>query len=359
MTIFGRYITKEIGKSFGIILMVVTGIYLTVDFIEKIDNFLEAGLPLYRAFLFFAYKLPMILVQVTPVGILLAVIITFGLMAKNNELLALRSSGVNLLSLLASIAGCGAAATFFVFLVAEAVMPLTISQADQIWMEEVKGRRTATANKSDIWLKGDNSILHVKYFDPGTQVARGVAKGITLHRFDRDFNLIERIDANTGQFSNEKWTLRDGLVQKRGDQFAPQTFKKIDVVMGFAPQDLIQAAPKPEAMNIAQLYRYIQKVEGEGYDATHYRVDYHAKMAFPAISLIMTLIGAGLAARGTIREAVAGSVVYGLGLAFLYWIVFSFCLSLGYAGKLPPVIAAWGVNFISICAAGYLLINAD
>lgn len=335
--------------------MVVTGIYLTVDFIEKVDNFIEADLSVFRAVQFFIYKLPMILMQVTPAGILLAVIITFGLMAKNNELLALRASGVNLLSQLGSIAGCGAAATFMVFFVAEGVMPLTISQADQIWVEEVKGRKTARASRNDIWLKGEDTILHVTYFDPGQQMARG----ITVHRFDRQFDLTERIDAETAQFTDEKWTLRNGIVQRRSDHFMAQPFDKIDVELGLSPEDLVQAAPKPEAMNIAQLYRYIQKVESEGYDATHYRVDWHAKMAFPSISFIMTLIGAGLAARGTIKEAVAGSVVYGLGLAFLYWIVFSFCLSLGYAGKLPPVAAAWGVNAIAACAAGYLLINAD
>lgn len=355
MTLFGRYITKEIGKSFGIILMVVTGIYLTVDFIEKIDNFLEAGLPAFRAIQFFIYKLPMILVQVTPVGILLAVIITFGLMAKNNELLAMRSSGVNLLSLLGPIAGCGAVATFMVFIIAEAVMPMTISQADQIWIEEVKGRKTTSVRRSDIWLKGDDTILHVTFFEPGTQTA----KGITIHRFDEHFQLLERVDAETGRFSDGRWTLSNGLLQNRSDHFTAHPFEHITIELGFLAEDLVQAAPKPEAMNITQLYSYIRKVEAEGYDATHYRVDWHAKMAFPFISLIMTLIGAGLAARGTIKEAVAGSVVYGLGLAFLYWIVFSFCLSLGYAGKLPPVVAAWGVNIIALCGAGYFLINAD
>ena len=73
----------------------------------------------------------------------------------------------------------------------------------------------------------------------------------------------------------------------------------------------------------------------------------------------MTLMGAGLAARGKIRSGMAISIIYGIGIAFIYWIVYSFCMSLGYAGKLPPFIAAWAVNFISLCAAAFLLINAD
>ena len=355
MTLFGRYIATEIAKSFLIILMVVTGIYLTVDFIEKVDNFIEAGLPVIRALLFFIFKLPLILVQVTPVGILLAVIITFGLMAKNNELLALRASGVNLMSLLGPIMWCGVAAFLFVMLIAEAVMPLTVPQSDQIWIEEVKGRKTSGVKRSDIWLKGSDTVLHVKYFDPGDRIA----KGITIHRFDGNFGLKERIDADTGQFQDGRWVLEKGLVQSKSNGYTVEPFDRREVVLEFVPEDLVQLAPKPEAMNIAQLYRYIQKVESEGYDATHYRVDLHAKFAFPVIALILTMIGAGLAARGKIKEALAGSVTYGLGIAFLYWIVFSFCLSLGYAGKLPPILAAWGVNLISTCVAGYLLLNAD
>ena len=355
MTIIGRYIGKEIAKYFGIILMIVAGIYLVVDFIEKIDNFIDAGVPLQRALVYFVFKLPMMLVQITPVGILLAVMITFGLMAKNNELLALRSSGVSLASLIKPILFCGVASTLLMLFIAEVLMPLTASQANRIWLEEVKGRKTARVRQSDIWLKADDTILHLKFFAPETQVA----KGVTIHRFDTQFRLIERFDADTAVFENGGWVLNHGIYQQHSDRLAVRIFDRMDVKLAFVPEDLAQAAPKPEEMSFAQLNRYIRKVEAEGYDATHYRVDLQSKAAFPLISLILTLIGAGLAARGKIKEGLAGSVTYGLGLAFLYWIAFSFSLSLGYAGMLPPVIAAWGVHVFSLGLAGFLLINAD
>ena len=72
-----------------------------------------------------------------------------------------------------------------------------------------------------------------------------------------------------------------------------------------------------------------------------------------------SVIGAGLAARGKVKEGLPISVSYGMGIAFLYWILFSFCMSLGYAAMLPPFMAAWAVNLISMCLAIYLLINAD
>jgi lipopolysaccharide export system permease protein len=355
MTIIGRYIIKEIGKFFGIILMIVAGIYLTVDFIEKIDNFIDAGLPLQLAVVYFIFKLPLIIFQITPLGILLAVMITFGLMAKNNELLALRGSGISLVALTRSILVCGVAATLLMFFIAEILMPLTVSHANHIWLQEVKGRNTARFRQSDIWLKADDTILHLKFFEPDAQAA----KGVSIHRFDAQFKLIERIDADSAVFQNGRWVLSNGIHQQHHDQLAIRVFDRMDIKLAFEPEDLAQAAPKPEEMSFAQLNRYIGKVEAEGYDATHYRVDLQAKAAFPLISLILTLIGAGLAARGKIKEGLAGSVTYGLGIAFLYWISFSFSLSLGYAGMLPPIVAAWGVHAFSLGVAGFLLINAD
>ena len=71
MKIISRYLTVEIGKQFAIILIAVVGIYLAVDFIEKVDDFMDAGVPMQRALIYFTYKLPLVLSQITPVAILL------------------------------------------------------------------------------------------------------------------------------------------------------------------------------------------------------------------------------------------------------------------------------------------------
>ena len=91
-----KYLTNEILKFFCIILLTVVGIYLAVDFFQKIDNFLEADLPLSKVLTFFQLRIPFIVSQIAPVGILLAVLIVFGLMNKNYELIAFRSSGVSI-----------------------------------------------------------------------------------------------------------------------------------------------------------------------------------------------------------------------------------------------------------------------
>ena len=359
MTILSRYIVKEIAKHFGIILIVVMGIYLTVDFIEKIDNFMEVKVPFSRALLYFAYKLPLIIIQVTPVGVLLSVLISFGLMSKYNELVALRSSGINLVSLLTPILLCGAAATLIVFLMNEGVAPLTMMRANKIWLQEVKGQRMTTIQQKDIWLKGEQAIIHLKFYEPETMSVMG----ISVNRFDQKSNLVQRIDAKIGVFKNGRWLLKDGIIQQRDqltEDWNVSLFESQLVDLPFTPEELARAAPQTEEMSFLQLKDYVEKMRAEGYDATRYEVDLQAKISFPFVCIIMTMIGAGLAARGKIKDGLAISIVYGLGTVFLYAIAFFLLfLRLGYAGILPPILAAWGVNLLFFCLAAYLFLNAE
>ena len=85
MYILHKYLIQQITKHFCIIMAMVIGIYTIVDFFERIDNFMEAGAPLSAAVQFLLFKIPFIIAQILPVGILLSILITLGLMSKKNE----------------------------------------------------------------------------------------------------------------------------------------------------------------------------------------------------------------------------------------------------------------------------------
>ncbi len=103
MTILDKYLAREIFRYFFMVLILVVAIYLAVDFFEKIDNFMEAELPFSRTIDFFLHTIPFVLSQIIPVGVLLSVLICFGMMNKHNELTALRSCGISIYSLIKPI----------------------------------------------------------------------------------------------------------------------------------------------------------------------------------------------------------------------------------------------------------------
>lgn len=357
MSILDRYLAKEVLKHFAIVLFAVIVIYLAADFFENIDRFMEAGLPLSKALEYFQLKLPLIIVQITPVGILLAVLITFGLMNKNNEIIALKSGGMSVYLFLKPVLSLGILFTIVYFIFAEVVVPVTVSKANEIWRVEVK-KLTVTAERKNIWIKGHRSIAFISYFNPRDKTISGV----TLNLFDGNFRLIRRVDAARGKFKDNQWIFYDVMEQKLNPQngsyavsFEDQKIETLDLT----PEDLKRVAKKSEEMSFQELYHYIQNVESEGYDATPYRVDLQAKFALPLSCIIVCIIGASITLKKTTREGLALSITLGIVIVFLYWVTQSFCTSLGYGGVLPPFIAAWIANFIFTCFACINFLNAD
>ncbi|HMA67270.1 MAG TPA: LPS export ABC transporter permease LptG [Desulfosalsimonadaceae bacterium] len=358
MTIVHRYISALFFKFFAIVLFMVVVIYLCMDVFGRIDNLLEEGLTPVEMLCFFAFKVPLIISQITPVAVLLAVLVTFGIMSRNNEVLALKSSGVSLQYLLVPILVIGLLVSVALFVFSEVVVPVATIRAHQMTDKSAGGQQVMTSRESNIWLKHQRAITHIQYYHPDEDAIYGVS---TLF-FDSGFHLRRRLDAQKGVYRNGGWTMFSAMVQELGDpEKAPQTryFDQKQVDLALAPADLKKIARSAEEMSFSRLRRYIAKVERDGYDATRYKVDLHAKIAFPAICLIMSMFGAALALRGRTREGMAVSFAYGIVVAFIYWSLYSLCLSLGYGGILPPVFAAWMANMVFFCTAGLMVVHLE
>jgi lipopolysaccharide export system permease protein len=358
MLIIHKYIIREVLKYLIILLTMVVGIYIVVDFFEKIDDFLEVGLPFSTALIFFVYKSPFIIAQIIPVGLLLAVLVVLGLMNKNNEIIALKSAGVSIYHLLKPMIAVGLLMSFLMFFLSEVVVPLTVGRANDIWLKEVRKDASVLSREKNIWMKGNRAIIHIKHYDPQKQTIYG----ITLNYFNGEFRLVRRVDAPKGIYQNGQWVLYDimeqNIISQQGNyavEFHPERVEKLE----FIPEDLKRVAKKSEEMSFKELYAYIRRIESEGYDATAQRVDLYAKFAFPFVCLLLSVVGTGIAIRGKLKEGLPVSIVYGLGVAFLYWVFYSFSVSLGRGEMLPPLLAVWVANFVFLCLGILMLMQAE
>lgn len=358
MTILDRYLIKEILKSFVIVLIIVLGLYVIVEFFNKADNFMEAGLSISRLIRYLQLKLPQIIVEITPIGILLAVLVALGLMNKHNETIALKCGGVSVYFLMRAVLAVAVALCIVLFFLSEVIVPITISKANKIWFSEVKKRPVSATRQKNIWIKSHRAIYFIKYFNPQNQSISGV----TLSYFDSNFRLSKRIDATTGIYRKGKWifsNIMEQVLDKKSLSYAVKIYPQKAVEIDILPEDLKRVFTRSDEMNVAELFSYIRDVESEGYDATTYRVDLHARFAFPVLSIIVCIIGIGIAVKRKGREGPSVSIAFGAVVVFVYWVVHSFCLSLGYGGMLPPIVAAWISNIIFSCYAILNLINAE
>lgn len=359
MPIIHRYLISQFLQYFAIVQTAVVCIFLAVDFLSRLDKFMEAGISLMRGFVFVSLKVPFMVVQLTPVCSILCVLIVFGVMNRHNEVVALRSGGAGIGHLLKPVILTGVIFSVLLFALAEGVVPVTQAKANRINQVEIRKKGVVTTRDTNIWLRGDHAITHVKFYDQ----RKKLLKGVTLSIFDDEFSLVRRVDAKEGVFVDGKWLLSEGIEQvldESGEGFAIKNFAEMSETLDLSPGDLKTVARKSEEMSMWELYRQIQRVESDGYDATRYRVDLYAKSAFPFVCIIMILLGTGLSVKGKVRGgAISLSVAYGIGIAFFYWVFHSFCLSLGYGEMLPPFVAAWITNLIYLGISAITLINAE
>ena len=305
--------------------------------------------------LFLLYKIPFIVTQILPVSTLIAIIVMFSLMKKNNEITAMKASGISIFEISKPLIFVSILVAGIMFLLSELIVPYTSSRSNEIWNIEVKKKDpTRFYGHDHIWYRGTDALYMIRRFDS----KRNVMVDLGLYFFDKSFQLIKRIDARKGIWTGHYWKIQEGIVQEAKDEggYSLMKFDEIQIELPEGPEVFVRPVRKPEEMSYWQLKRYAERVRIEGYDYTEYLVDMNIKLALPLVNLLMVLIGIPVAL-GIKRGGTPLAVSLGVGFCFLYLIHLGFLRSLGLSGMLPPVLAAWSANVIFFFLGIYLMMR--
>jgi lipopolysaccharide export system permease protein len=357
MGVLSKYAVQEFFKLFAFCEAIFVFLFLSVDFLQKIDNFVEANATNASVLLYFLYKAPFIMVNMVPPAVLISVIIMFSSMKKRNELMALRTSGLNIFMLVKMLMVAFLFIVVGVFLFSETVVPYTSSKSNRVWNVEVQKQDPRLFyGREEIWYRGSNSVYWIRQFNP-KQKSMGHP---SFYFFDSTFRLIKRIEGRRGIWEGDRWRIENGVVQQLKED-GSYDFKKFEVyplMIPETPETFMRGTRNPEEMSYWQIKRYAEQVGQEGYDNAKYLVDMNIKLAFPFISLILLTIGIPLAL-SVKKGGTPLSVSVGMAVCFLYVLILGLARSLGLAGILPPLFSAWLANLLFLLLGVYLMIHME
>jgi len=153
------------------------------------------------------------------------------------------------------------------------------------------------------------------------------------------------------------WQVTRGWTREfRGDETPHMTPIELDRRRLETPKYFGAEEPNARYMGYKQLRDYTANLRAGGFDVLEHEVSLQRKLAFPFVTLIMTLLAVPFAS--TIgRSGAMGGVAVGIALAISYWTLISIFAALGSGGALPPVLAAWAPNLLFGSAALYLLLT--
>jgi len=348
-------------KSFIRILLLCVAafisIYLLIDFFEKIDNFIDHNATVWDYFIYLSNSIPAILVQILPLAILTTMVLTLGGLSRTNEITAMRSCGVSLWWIIQPLMSLALILSMLLLLLSEFVIPWNNKQLNYLLDVKLSKKKQVQLTRNEIWYRSNNRIISIAVANPHQQKLRGV----TIFTFDDQQRIKKRQDTAIAKFDSGMWQIAT-LVEyifdpKSGDIVKVNKRNHVALDLDRTPEDFSTQKDLNDELNYRQLSALVKKLEREGYDATHQRVDMHNRLAKPFTCLIMGFLGVPFALKRGRNSNIAMGVGISLGIGVTYFIIQSLVTAFGYANALPPVVAAWSANFIFLLLGVWLLLS--
>ncbi|MBC8166275.1 MAG: LptF/LptG family permease, partial [Bryobacteraceae bacterium] len=335
--------------------VVMTHVY---TFFELLSDILKNGIPMSQVAKYLIFLTPRLIYDSTPVSVLVAVLVTFGILTRNNEVTAMKSCGVSLYRLAVPVLTASLAMSMFLFGFDHYIIPDANRTQDAI-RNQIKGRAVQTYLRPDRkWIFGKGSrIYYYKYFDQ----TENVMVDANVYELDpKTFRLTRHISAERARWepSLNTWIFQNGW--EREFQGSKEAFRPFSgrtatfAELKEPPNYFLKEVKQDKQMNFVELASYIGELQQSGFDTIRLRVQYHKKFAVPLFAVIMALISVPFAFIAAHRGAMAGIGV-SFGIAIAYWAVSQFFEQVGNVNQLPATLAAWSPDAVFTLTGLYFL----
>jgi LPS export ABC transporter permease LptG/LPS export ABC transporter permease LptF len=365
-TLIDRYVLRSYLKLLLISGLSIYIIFLVVDFREMIDDVIRYQIPGRVILRFFKFRTPWVINQILPVACLVATLLAFGLLARFNEITAMKAGGLSLYRVSLPVVASTILLSILSFGVQGYVMPFSNQRASQI-RDQIRGRPARSYSQPQRrWVLGKDRLFYNyrTYTSPPARflslAGGGVFQGFSVYRLDPEtFAIRERIFAREAVWTGGTWTLRDGWERKfdsQGTMASFDSFQEKQYSLKEAPANFLGEVKTPDQMTYWQLRRFIEDLKRRGYSVQELSVDLYEKVAIPFISLVMVILGLPFAFRSGKKGSLYG-IGLSIGLVVVYYATFAVMSALGEIGFLPPFLAAWAPNILFAGAGTYMMLT--
>jgi LPS export ABC transporter permease LptF/LPS export ABC transporter permease LptG len=358
-TLLDDYVLRDFFLYLGMIVSAFLVLMQVFTLFELLGDILHNQTPAIVVVEYLLNASPYLLYSVAPLIMLLAVLITFGLMNRSNEITAIKATGTSIYRIVTPVivaAGVLAAGLFFAD---QFYLPHTNKRQEALH-NQIKGKPPQTYLRPDRrWIFGQNNdIYYYQFFDAD----RDQFANLTVFQLDpASFAITQRIHADRAHWAESmgRWIYEQGWQRMlRGPAIA--SFRTFDVStfpqLGEAPSYFKKEVKQYSEMNYEELRRYIRDLQQSGFDVVKLRVQLNKKLSYPLITLIMAVLAVPFSLSAAKKGAITG-VAVAVGIAVVYTVVSRLFEAMGDISQLPPALAAWSPDLIFALVGAYLILK--
>ena len=362
--ILDEYVVREFLNTFFLVLAGFVVLMLIFTFFDLVGDILRNHIPMSMVGDYLVNLTPNMLYQITPLAVLIAVLVTFGVLNRNSELIAMKASGISIYRLVIPIFFISAILAVTLFMFDEYYLPQANRKAEAI-RNIIKGLPPQTVlHPENNWIFGQprpgepGRIFYYQFFDN----ERNEFANLSIFEFDPStFALSRRIFASRAVWDPAigSWRFANGwqrditganITEFR--EFKRTSFAEIHEDPSHFKKEGLQS----QEMNFGQLERYIGDLSQSGFDTKRLRVALWHKLAYPLIAIVMAVLAIPFALTMGRRGSLTGIAV-AIAVALTYFVVDGLFGAMGNVNYLPAAMAAWSPDILFGLTGGYLLLR--
>lgn len=354
--ILSLYIIREISSLFLLGIVIFTLVLLMGRLITLTDLVVSHGVPLADVARMILYLVPSFLVFTIPMAFLLAVLLAFGRLSADNEIIVLKASGLSLVQIMPPVVLCAMVAAMLALGASTAGVPWGNSAFKELSFQVLKRNITATIREKVFWDDIPGIVMYTDQYDEQGQTL----KGVIIHdgrNPDRPMTIFARDGAVTTAAGSQvlQLSLHNGSIHMAGDGglYRLVHFGDYSMSVGDTGSKTGVSRNEPD-MWLSELQRGIDDPDTPSKNRLKMLAELHSRFTFPFASLVFAILAVPLGIQNR-RSGKSGGFTVSIAIILMYYVLMSVVRTLAEKGTVPPAIALWIPNMIFFCLGWFFL----
>ena len=354
--ILSLYIIREISSLFLLGIVIFTLVLLMGRLITLTDLVVSHGVPILDVARMIFYLVPSFMVFTIPMAFLLAVLLAFGRLSADNEIIVLKAGGISLIQMLPPVIVCACIAVALSLAASTMGVPWGNSAFKELSVQVLTRNITATIREKTFWDDIPGVVMYTDHYDEQSHLLTGVI----IHdgrTDDRSMTIFAEDGVVTGAAGTTAllMSLRNGSIHMSDKEglYRLVHFGEYTMSIGDNGGGGVISRSEPDLW-IAELIRNSSDPSLDSVSRLKMSAELQSRFTFPCASLVFAILAVPLGLQNR-RSGKSGGFTVSIGIILSYYVLMSVMRSLAEKGIAPPYILLWIPNLLFFVTGWYFL----
>lgn len=339
------YIIREISSLFLLGIVIFTLVLLMGRLITLTDLVVSHGVPLADVSRMILYLIPSFLVFTIPMAFLLAVLLAFGRLSADNEIIVIKASGVSLIQVMPPVIVCALVAVLLALGASTIGVPWGNSSFRELSIQVLKRNITATIREKTFWDDIPGVVMYADRYEEQSHMLQGVIINDGRNP-ERPMTIFARDGIVTSAAGSQALllSLHNGSIHMAGAGGLYRLVHFGEYSMTVGEKGGSNAVSRIESdMWLSELQRQIISPGTSAKSRLKMLSELHSRFTFPFASLVFAILAVPLGIQNR-RSGKSGGFSVSIAIILTYYVLMSVVRTLAEKGVVPPAVALWIPN---------------